>query len=171
MPIVSQNMILDQVNQADVPIGHIRRRDVFAKHAGFRVAHVLVFNSAGDLLLQRLSLSRNRNPGSWGSSVAAYLFASESYEEAAYRRLAEELGITGVALSFLGKTQMTDDGSLKFISVFTTKYDGIYRINRGQIAKVQFEYPAKILRMIDHGSRQFTPTFLHVFRYYLSTTR
>ena len=172
MPIVSRNMILDQVNRADDPVGRIRRRDVFAKHAGFRVAHILVFDSGGDyLLLQRLALRRDRNPGAWGSSVAAYLFASESYEEAAYRRLGEELGVTGAMLSFFGKTQMNDDGCLKFISLFTAKYSGPFRINRSQIAKVQFETLPRIQRMINDGSRQFTPTFLHVFRYYLSTVR
>jgi isopentenyldiphosphate isomerase len=172
MPIVSQNMILDQVNPADEPVGRIRRRDVFAEHAGFRVAHVLVFDTGGDhLLLQRLALRRERNPGAWGSSVAAYLFASENYEKAAYRRLSEELGVTGAALSFLGKTSMNDDGCLKFISLFAAKCDGPFRINRSQIAKVQFESIPTIQRMIKDGSRRFTPTFLHVFRFYLSITR
>jgi isopentenyldiphosphate isomerase len=169
MPVVTQDMILDQVNQRDIRIGHIRRRDVFAERANFRVSHVLIFNSPGELLLQQLALTRDRNPGAWGSSVASYLFASESYEEAAYRRLHEELGVTGVVLSLLGKTQMVDSGSLKFISVFTAIYDGGFELDHSHIAKVQFELPAAILRMIDDGSRHFTPTFLRVFRYYLST--
>ncbi len=46
MPIVSRNMILDQVNPADETVGHIRRRNVFAEHAGFRVAHILIFDTS-----------------------------------------------------------------------------------------------------------------------------
>lgn len=171
MPTVSENMILDQVNQADVPIGHVRREDVFAEHAGFRVAHVLVFNSQGELLLQRLALTRNRNPGAWGSSVACYLFASESYEAAARRRFSEELGVSAPQMNFLGKTQMMDDGSLKFISVFTAQSDGPFHIDHSHIDTVEFEPIARIQRMIDDGSRRFTPTFLRVFLYYQSRQR
>ncbi|MEI9970448.1 MAG: NUDIX domain-containing protein [Terracidiphilus sp.] len=171
MPTVSENMILDQVNQADVPIGHVRRRDVFSKHAGFRVAHVLVFNSIGELLLQRLSLSRNRNPGAWGSSVASYLFASESYEAAASRRFDEELGVTAPPLAFLGKTEMLDDGCLKFISIFTSKSDGPFQQLRSQINELKFYSPVRIERMIAERTRPFTPTFTHVFGYYMSRFR
>jgi isopentenyldiphosphate isomerase len=171
MPVVSENMILDQVNQADVPIGHVRRSDVFAEHAGFRVAHVLVFNSTGELLLQRLALSRKRNPGAWGSSVASYLFASESYEAAATRRFGEELGVTVPPLTFLGKTEMLDDGCLKFITVFTTRSDGPFRPIRSQIDDLKFDLPVRIERMIADGNRPFTPTFTHVFGFYMSRIR
>jgi NUDIX domain len=171
MPAVSENMILDQVNQADVPIGHVRRRDVFAEHAGFRVAHVLVFNSVGELLLQRLALSRKRNPGAWGSSVASYLFASESYEAAATRRFGEELGVKASPLTFLGKTEMLDDGCLKFISVFSANSDGPFRPIRSQIDVLEFDLPVRIERMIADRTRPFTPTFTHVFGFYRSRFR
>lgn len=165
------HMVLDLVSQTDVPIGHVRREDVFAKHAGFRVAHVLIFNSQGQLLLQRLALGRKRNPGAWGSSVASYLFASESYEAAASRRVTEELGVTAPPLTFLGKTEMMDDGCLKFISVFTTKHDGPFVVDRSHIEEVEFVSPVLVQQMIDDGSRQFTPTFLHIFRFYQSRFR
>jgi len=168
MPAVSEDMILDQVNQSDVPVGQVVRRDVFAKHAGFRVAHVLIVNSEGKLLLQRLALSRKRNPGAWGSSVASYLFASESYEAAAARRVKEELGVTGSLLTFLGKTEMMDDGCLKFIGVFTMSYDGPFTIDRSQILGIEFVSLRSLQRMVDGGARQFTPTFLQVFRFYSS---
>jgi isopentenyl-diphosphate Delta-isomerase len=168
MPVVSGDMILDQVDQADVPIGHVRRQDVFAEHASFRVAHVLIFNSAGELLLQRLALTRNRNPGAWGSSVASYLFSSETYEAAAKRRVGEELGVTSLPLTLLGKIQMMDNGSLKFISVFTATYDGHFRVDHSQIDEIEFQCPARVERMIEDSSRRFTPTFLQVFRYYQS---
>ena len=165
MPVVSEEMILDVVNQADVPIGRIKRDDVFAAQAGFRVSHVLIFNSQEELLLQRLALSRKRNPGAWGSSVASYLFASESYQAAATRRVREELGVMVPPVTFLGKTEMMDEGCLKFISIFTMNYDGPFVLDRSQIEQIEFVPSARVQRMIDDDPRQFTPTFLHVFRY------
>jgi isopentenyldiphosphate isomerase len=171
MPVVSEDMILDAVNQADVPIGLVKREDVFATHAGFRVAHVLVFNSRGRLLIQRLAPSRKRNPGAWGSSVAAYLFASENYQAAAARRVTEELGVTATSLTFVGKTSMMDDGCLKFISVFMMRSDGPFLFDHSHIAEIEFAPPPQIQEMINNCTRQFTPTFLHVFQYFGSTAR
>jgi isopentenyl-diphosphate delta-isomerase len=168
MPAVSEDMILDQVDQTDVPIGQVRREDVFAKHASFRVAHVLIFDSKGRLLLQRLALGRKRNPGAWGSSVASYLFASESYEAAASRRVQEELGVAAPPLTFVGKTEMIDDGCHKFISVFTMNDDGPFVPDQSHIEELEFVPPLLIQQMIDEGARRFTPTFVYVFRYYQS---
>src|SRR6266436_6616515 len=106
MPDVSEQMLVDAVDQNDAPIGVIRRNEVFRQHANFRVAHDLIFNARGELLVQQLANTRTRHPDYWGSSVAAYLFAGESYQAAAKRRLAEELGVYGVPLNYIGKTSM-----------------------------------------------------------------
>ncbi len=161
-------MIVDVVNQADLPVGHVRRADIFVRHVNFRVSHVLMFNSNGQLLIQRLAFDRKRNPGAWGSSVASYLFASESYWEAAHRRVEEELGIPAPILTFIGRTEMIDDGCLKFIGIFVARHDGPFTFDRSHIADVEFVSPALIERMIGDHSRMFTPTFIQVFRYYQS---
>lgn len=115
MAAVTEEMVIDRVDAHDKPIGVIHREEVFSKRANFRVAHDLVFNSRGELLIQQLSNTRTRHPGDWGSSVAAYLFAGESYQAAAERRLAEELGVSGIRLNYIGKTSMVDQGVEKFI--------------------------------------------------------
>jgi isopentenyl-diphosphate Delta-isomerase len=168
MTAVGDAMIIDVVDQADTPVGIISRSEVFRKHANFRVAHVLILNSHGELLLQRLALSRNRNPGAWGSSVASYLFSSEDYVQAAERRVSEELGISDFQLVPLGKTEMVDDGCLKFISVFRSFSEGPFHSDPAHIDRVEFVSTSQISRMIKSGSRVFTPTFLHVFQFYQS---
>src|SRR5271167_1166531 len=102
MSAVGENNLIDVVNDSDVPVGQVRRCDVFARHVTFRVAHVLIFNSRNHVLIQRLALDRHRHPGYWGSSVAAYLYPGETYEMAARRRMAEELGIQIADLQGLG---------------------------------------------------------------------
>ena len=91
MPSSPQESLIDRVDAHDQVIGVIARNDVFAEHANFRVAHVLLFNRAEELLLQRLSPSRERSPGLWGASVAAYVHSGETYEATARRALSEEL--------------------------------------------------------------------------------
>src|SRR5688500_15286374 len=95
---------IDRVDDRGRPVGTIRRGRVFEVGANFRVVHVLLSNKHGDLLLQQISRSRPRNPGSWGSSVAGYLLHRETYLHAAKRKLREELGVSRLSLKHVGRT-------------------------------------------------------------------
>jgi isopentenyldiphosphate isomerase len=153
-------MLLDRVDARDQPRGYVVRADVFRKHANFRVAHVLLFSSDGQLLLQKIAPTHPRHPLYWGSSVAGYVKARESYKAAARRKLKEELGIEDVSLKYLGKTSMIDEGSKKFIGVFTARYDGSLEPNPDDFADLEF-VPLERLQA-RRMKRRFTPTFEHV---------
>jgi isopentenyl-diphosphate delta-isomerase len=168
MTPVSQEMLVDAVNGNDVPVGVIARAELFQKHANFRVAHDLIFNSSGELLIQELERKRLRHPGYWGSSVAAYLFAGESYRDAAERRLAQELGVHNLNLEFIGKISMVDDGCQKFIGIFAGLYDGRFSVDKEHIEEIEFLSLQQIHALCDSGTRLFTPTFLKVLEFYES---
>jgi isopentenyl-diphosphate Delta-isomerase len=165
MSIVSEDMMIDAVTDTDTPFGVVRRDEVFSRRANFRVVHILIFNSSGDLLIQRLAATRTRHPGYWGSSVAGYLFSGEGYEAAAQRRVAEELGLH-VDLRYIGKTVMDDQGCHKFIGVFTAKFNGPFDFDRTHIDAVEFVAPRVIRDLRNAGDPKFTPTFLRVLTFY-----
>src|SRR5918911_1858910 len=85
--------IIDAVDARDEVIGTVKRSEVFTKKIGFRVVHAFVFNPHGALLLQRIAAHRDRHPLQWGSSVAGYVLAGESYDEAIRRKTRLELGL------------------------------------------------------------------------------
>lgn len=68
MPAPTSTSLVDRVNDADEAIGVIERGRVLEHAVGFRVVHVLVFNAAGQVLLQQVGRSRERSPLLWGSS-------------------------------------------------------------------------------------------------------
>jgi isopentenyldiphosphate isomerase len=171
MPVVGNDMLIDQVDSQDRPIGAIPRKNVFSAKASFRVAHVFVFNERGELLLQKLAESRDRHPGYWGSSVAAYLFSGEHYASAAQRRTKQELGIENPKLKLFGKAVMEDEGCTKFISLFTTVANGPFSFDRTHIAELQFLPVPRIEHIIRAREGAFTPTFMHLFQFYLAQTR
>jgi len=160
-------MMIDVVDDQDRPIGQIHRSEVFDQNASFRVAHVWIFNRSGALLVQRLAAERDRHPLQWGSSVASYVPAGQSYKDAAKDRLAAELGIEDLSLSQLAKAVMVDNGCRKFISVFAATYDGPLRIDQSHISEVRFVDIHDLISMAT--SRSFTPTFVHIFREILWT--
>jgi isopentenyl-diphosphate delta-isomerase len=164
MPAPSASTFIDQVDPDDQAVGRVRRGEALPLGANFRTVHVFVFSDR-QLLLQQLAQTRERNPGRWGSSVAAYLFAGESYEEAARRRLAEELGLEGDLIP-IGKMRMVDKRSLKFVELYALE-DGPAEISEPEhIAELRYWDQAVLDVAVESSSAIFTPTFLNVYRFY-----
>jgi isopentenyldiphosphate isomerase len=159
------DMLVDLVDSSDRVIGTAQRRQVLQQQAGFRVAHVFLFNVAGDLLLQQIAPGL-RHAGQWGSSVAGHLQAGESYQQAAERKLQQELGVLPVVAEH-GKTSMTEQSALKFIELFTGRYDGPFSPNPAEVSRVEFVSLPQIAADRAAGARTFTETFLHLLDFYL----
>lgn len=167
MPVPAADTLIDRVDEQDRPAGLIRRGEVFEQHANFRVVHVLLFDSSGDLLVQQLSRERDRHPLRWGSSVAGYLHAGEAYHEAAARRTFEELNFRA-ELQTVGRTTMQDDGSTKFIGVYAADVDRDAPSIRApeHIADIAFLPIDRLHSQLAQDPDRFTPTFRHVLHFW-----
>lgn len=163
MSAPQRDSAIDRVDELDRPIGTVKRGQVLQLGANFRTSHVFVFTQdGGSLLLQRLAPTRERHPNRWGSSVAAYLHAGESYDEAAERRLTEELGFSA-PLRFVGRTRMRDDQSWKFVALYRA-IDGRAHIQEpDHIAELKPWPLADLARTVQRSPDLFTPTFLHLY--------
>lgn len=85
--------LLDVVDVNDQVIGVKTRGEIHARGLMHRAVHILVFNSRGQLFLQKRSLSKDEQPGMWDSSAAGHVDSGEGYLQCAERELDEELGI------------------------------------------------------------------------------
>ena len=168
MPAPSGSSLIDWVDAADRPVAKIRRSEVFQQKAGFRVVHVFVFNDKGELLLQQLGRSRDRNPLKWGSSVAGYLNAGEDYLAGGTRRLQEELGVTAPLTKF-ANVFMRDQGARKFITLYLASASTPDLAEPGHIESLRFESIPAIQEWMLQAPEDFTETFRFLFRFYLST--
>jgi len=163
MPAPTADTFIDAVNERDEAIGMVRRGEALDRGRNFRTAHIFILNAAGDLLLQRLAKGRERHPGRWGSSLAAYLFAGESYRDGASRRMREELGLA-VALHPLGKLEVRDVDSLKFVTLFLAHAEGAEIREPQHIAELRYWSLQEIDAALDRDAQGFTPTFAQLFR-------
>lgn len=169
MPAPAASALVDVVDDRDEPIGALERDRVLDEDANFRTAHVLLFDGAGRLLVQQLARGRRRHPLRWGSSVAGYLHAGETYEAAARRRVAEELGIEP-PLAWVGRTSMTDEASTKFVGVFRGQVTGEHpRIcERDHIERLRWVHLDDLDTELSQEPERFTPTFRHVLAFWRS---
>jgi isopentenyldiphosphate isomerase len=130
-----------------------------------QVAHVLVFTSSGKLLLQKRSLDKDIQPGKWDTSVGGHLKPGEDYQAAAYRELAEELGIRGVKLTYLYKYPLRNSTESENVATYKCIFDGKIKFDPQEITAVQAYSSEEISRNL--GSGMFTPNFEEEFARYL----
>ena len=86
-----ENVVL--IDEADAALGEGEKLAVHRQGALHRAFSVFAFNAAGELLLQRRALSKYHSGGLWTNSCCGHPRPGESTEDAARRRLFEELGI------------------------------------------------------------------------------
>src|SRR5580704_6033447 len=85
--------LFDVVDADDRVIRQERRSVVHAQGLSHRAVHIFVFNSRGQLLVQRRSASKDEYPLTYTSSASGHVGAGETYEECAPREMKEEIGI------------------------------------------------------------------------------
>ena len=91
----NQQEIFPIVDESGEVIGSATRGEC---HSGSRllhpVVHLHVFNSKGELYLQKRPDWKDIQPGKWDTSVGGHIDYGETPEEALLREVHEELGIT-----------------------------------------------------------------------------
>jgi 8-oxo-dGTP pyrophosphatase MutT (NUDIX family) len=85
--------IFDVVDDTDQVIGQRSRYEVHRDGLRHRAVHVLVFNSKGELFLQKRSMLKDSSPGLWDSSSSGHLDTGETYDACSLREVWEELGL------------------------------------------------------------------------------
>jgi len=152
------NEYLDIVTEENVIVTRALRSECHGNPGLIhRAAHILVFNSRGQLLLQKRSMSKDIQPGKWDTSVGGHVASGETYEEAAFRELEEELGIRGVSLDYLYNYRMRNEMESENIRSYRCMIDVGIEFNREEIDAVRFWDMEEIAAAM--GTGIFTPNF------------
>lgn len=147
--------VVDIVNENDEVIGQKPRDEVHSSNKYIhRATHVFVFNSKGEMLLQKRSLKKKQYSGFWGD-IAGHMDPREGYEEAAVREMKEEIGIGG-KLEFLMKLRKHFENDQEIIVIFKCVHEGPFKINPEEVEFVKFFSLEKIKEMLE-SEENFTP--------------
>lgn len=157
--------VLILVDAADREVGYLGKA---ACHDGSGVLHrafsVLIFNEAGELLLQQRAPSKRLWPLYWSNSCCSHPRRSETLEAATKRRLQEELGMS-CALQFLFKfqyqAQFDEAGAeQELCSVYIGRCNGPITSDPEEIRAWRWISPEALhSELAAHGSEKFTPWF------------
>lgn len=148
----------DIVDEDDRVIGRARRSECHGNPAlVHRVAHVLVVNAAGDLLLQKRSPHKDIQPGKWDTSVGGHLDPGEEYEAAAMREMAEELGVSDIPLRYLYRSRIRNEIESENVATYLAFCEGPFTPAPDEIDEVRFWGAPEIDQNL--GTGLFTPNF------------
>ena len=151
------------VDENDREISAASRREVHENNFRHRAVHILIFNRAGELLLQKRSPWKDRHPLLWDSSAAGHVEANEQYDEAAARELDEELGISA-QLQKIGKLPASDKTGQEFITVYRGQHEGSFKYPAEEISAVEF-FPVEIVeRWVKSKVEDFAPGFVECWK-------
>lgn len=153
-----QMEMYDVVDSLDRVIGTATRREIHQKGLLHRSVHILVFNSKGELYLQKRSLNKDENPGYWDTSAAGHVNAGEDYMTSAHRELEEELGIRA-ELQEIGRFTACPETFGEHVRIYTCVSDATIVINPREIIEGRFWTFDEIDRALVDPDIPFTSTF------------
>ena len=88
------------------------------------VVHLHVFNSQGELYLQKRPAWKDIQPGKWDTAVGGHVDLGECIEEALYREVREELGMTDFTPERIAQYVFESERERELVFVYKTVYDG-----------------------------------------------
>ncbi len=147
------------VDEGDRVIGDAPRGEVHANNLRHRAVHILLFNRAGELFLQKRSRLKDRHPGVWDSSAAGHVDAGEEYDEAAGRELKEELGIS-TELERVVKLPASERTGEEFIWLYRGHHDGPFQLAAAEVECGEFFPPALVAAWLAARPDNFAPGFV-----------
>jgi isopentenyldiphosphate isomerase len=142
------NEIFDVVNERDEVVGQATRREVHARGLLHRAVHVLVFDRAGRIFLQKRSMKKDMSPGLWDSSCSGHLDSGEDYDHAAGRELGEEIGVHGASPARWFRIEACAETAQEFCWIYRLRHDGPFVLHPDEIEAGEWIAPVALTNAI-----------------------
>jgi isopentenyldiphosphate isomerase len=123
--------------------------------------HIHLFNTRGELFLQKRSEKKDIQPGKWDTSVGGHIGPGESVESALEREAAEELDLKDLKHEFIGRYIWESSREKELVYSFSAVSDEFPKINPDEIEDGRYWRIEEIKENL--GRNIFTPNFEHEF--------
>jgi isopentenyldiphosphate isomerase len=130
--------LVDIVDEADRVVATATRREMRADRLRHRCVAIVVRHPDGRVLVHRRSDDKDVWPGRWDLAVGGVVAQGETYDEAAVRELAEEVGITGVEPRFVRHRIYTDADVREQARLYEVTWDGPLHFVDGEVVEARW---------------------------------
>jgi len=155
------------VDENDVPRGTMEKMEAHKKGELHRAFSIFVFNSKGELLLQRRAINKYHSGGLWTNTCCSHPQPQENMQESIHKRLHEEMGFScslEKVFHFTYKAEL-DNGLTEheLDHVFRGYYNKNPKINIYEVAEWKYMSINKIQQNIILYPEHFTSWFKIIF--------
>ena len=159
----NQEEIFPIVDEEGRVIGSATRGECHSgSHLLHPVVHLHVFNSQGNIYLQRRPEWKDIQPGKWDTAVGGHIDYGETPDDALRREVREELGITEFTPQFICKYVFESKRERELVYVHRTIYDGPIQPSQDELDGGRFWTMQEIRDAIGKGL--LTPNFESEFQ-------
>ena len=152
------------VNEKDEPVGVMEKIEAHKRGGTLhRAFSILVFNKKGELMLQLRSKKKYHAGGLWTNTVCSHPRPGETTEEAAKRRLMEEMGFTTELKEVGSFIYRADVGNglteYEYDHVFVGFYEGLPKPNPEEADGWKWMDFEAVVRDVKKNPEHYTPWF------------
>ena len=130
------------VDEQDHVIGTMDKMEAHLGGRLHRAFSILIFNSKGEILLQKRSKGKYHSGGLWTNACCSHPGPNEPIEEATRRRLKHEMGIDlqpDFAYKFIYESKLDKDLTEHELDhVYIGIFDGVPVVNRDEVEEWKF---------------------------------
>ena len=155
------------VDENDQPVGLMEKMEAHRKALLHRAFSVFLFNKKGDMLLQRRALKKYHSGGLWTNTRCSHPFPHETPQEAAKRRIREELGFDAdatPAFHFIYKAALDNDlTEYEYDHVLLGQYDGPVFPNEDEVGDYCYQSMGELKQNLSSHPDKYTAWFRIAF--------
>ena len=140
--------LVDIVDENDIVIATVTRREIRAGRLRHRAVFIAVQHSDGRLLVHQRSFDKDVRPGAWDIAFGGVVGAGESYDLAAERELAEEIGIVGVSPTPWGGGAFGDEYYELIGRCYHVVHDGPHVFADGEVIAARWVNRAELAELL-----------------------
>jgi isopentenyl-diphosphate delta-isomerase len=139
-------VLVDEDNNV---LGYVGKLEAHQKALLHRAISVIIFNSKGEQLVQQRAFDKYHFAGLWSNTCCSHPRKDESFQQAAERRLWEEIGIkTPLTEQFYFIYKAHDEKSglteWEYDTVFTGIYEEPFEYNKAEVNDVKWMSTAEL---------------------------
>ena len=132
----TEDELLTEVDKDNKEVGSVIKREAHADPTRYhRAAWIFLFNSRGEVVLQRRGLNKTHNPGQWDMTGGHQIYGN-TIEQTAHQELKEEMGVdTELNLKEVGLYQ--SEWQSEFHYLYWGVHDGPYKFDPNEVAGIK----------------------------------
>ena len=152
------------VDKFDHELGTMDKIEAHKQGTLHRAISVFIFNPEGEWLLQKRSNNKYHSGGLWSNTCCTHPYPGESIEQAAHRRLQEEMGMVNIKLqklySFVYQASLDHElTEYELDHVFIGISDLMPQINCDEVAEYSYYTNEILLKLLKQNPNTFTAWF------------